>query len=172
MHGEALLQRVLIIGSGGAGKSTLAKVLAERTRLPLIHLDRLYWRPGWTDTPREEWHATLREIVTRERWIMDGNYNGTLELRIPHADTIVFLAFPRWLCIWRVLKRYAMYRNRTREDMGEGCPERLNWEFLVFLWRYPAEGIPRIMTLLTAHPDKQVHILRSPRDIDRFLMEI
>ena len=166
------MQRVLIIGSGGAGKSTLAKVLAERTGLPLIHLDRIYWQPGWVDTPREEWHATLRSLVSGERWIMDGNYRGTLELRVPYADTIVFLAFPRWLCIWRVLKRYVMYRNRTREDMGEGCPERLNWEFLVFLWRYPAEGIPKVMALLDAHPDKQVHILHSPREIDEFLAEI
>ena len=166
------MQRVLIIGSGGAGKSTLAKVLAERTGLPLFHLDRIYWRPSWIDTPREEWHAMLRSILAGERWIMDGNYRGTLELRIPYADTIVFLAFPRWLCIWRVLKRYVMHRNRTREDMGAGCPERLNWEFLVFLWRYPADGIPKVLDLLAAHPHKKVHILRSPRDIAGFLTEI
>lgn len=166
------MQRVLIIGSGGAGKSTLAKVLAQRTGLPLIHLDRHYWRPGWVETPREEWHAHLRSLLAGERWIMDGNYSGSLELRLPYADTVVFLTFPRWLCIWRAIKRYVQYRNRLRDDMGEGCPERLGWEFLVFLWRYPADGVPKVMERLAKHPDKQLHVLRSPREVAEFLAEI
>lgn len=166
------MKRVLIIGSGGAGKSTLAKALAERTGLPLIHLDRHYWRPGWTEPPREEWHEHLRALLDGERWIMDGNYGGTLRLRIPYADTIVFLVFPRRLCIWRVLKRYLMHRNRSRDDMADGCPERLAWAFLVFLWRYPVDGVPRVLELLEAHPDKELHVLRSDREVRRFLMGV
>jgi adenylate kinase family enzyme len=166
------VKRVLIIGSGGAGKSTLAKALAERTGLPLVHLDRHYWRPGWTEPPREEWHTHLRALLDGERWIMDGNYGGTLRLRIPYADTIVFLVFSRWLCIWRVLRRYLMHRNRSRDDMADGCPERLAWAFLVFLWRYPVDGVPRVLELLEAHPGKELHVLRSDREVRRFLMGV
>ncbi len=85
------LKRILVIGSGGSGKTTFARRLAERTKLPLIHLDALYWRPGWDPTPDEEWRAKVAELVNTPAWIMDGNYGGTLNIRLAACDAVVFL---------------------------------------------------------------------------------
>src|SRR5207249_2305827 len=76
---RASMNRVLVIGTGGTGKTTLARRLAERTGLPLIHLDLLYWRPGWQPTPNDEWRQTVERLITAEKWIIDGNYGGTLD---------------------------------------------------------------------------------------------
>src|SRR2546430_13840192 len=96
------MKRVLVIGSGGTGKTTVARRLAQRTGLPLIHLDLLYWRPGWQPTPGEEWHETVRRLVVGERWIMDGNYGGALALPVVASETVVFLPPPPPLFLWRV----------------------------------------------------------------------
>src|SRR5438034_11750677 len=85
------LKRILVIGSGGSGKTTFARRLAERTTLPLIHLDALYWRPGWDPTPADEWRARVEALANEPAWIMDGNYGGTLDIRLAASDTIVFL---------------------------------------------------------------------------------
>src|SRR5437879_8580011 len=87
------MKRVLVIGSGGTGKTTVARRLAQRTGLPLIHLDLLYWRPGWQPTPGEEWHETVRRLVAGESWIIDGNYGVTLDLRVAACDTVDDPAF-------------------------------------------------------------------------------
>jgi adenylate kinase family enzyme len=91
--------RVMIVGSAGAGKSTLARALARRTGLPLVHLDALYWQPGWVETPRPRWREVQREALAGERWIADGNYGGTLE-RLALADVVVLLEYSRWICLW------------------------------------------------------------------------
>jgi adenylate kinase family enzyme len=83
------MRRVLVIGISGAGKSTFSQALATKTGLPLIHLDKEFWRPGWVQTPRQEWRARVSELAARERWIMDGNYDSSLDLRLPRADTVL-----------------------------------------------------------------------------------
>ncbi|MFT3698409.1 MAG: hypothetical protein QM831_35020 [Kofleriaceae bacterium] len=128
------MQRVLIVGPGGAGKSWLATRLAAKTDLPVIHLDREFWRAGWVETPKPEWRARVAELVASERWIMDGNYGGTLAVRMERADTIVFLDVSRWTSLAGVLRR--RLRGAPRPDIADGCPERLNLEFLLWLWRY------------------------------------
>jgi adenylate kinase family enzyme len=105
------MKRVVVIGSGGAGKSTFSRRLHAATGLPLIHLDRLFWRPGWTEMPNEEWRATNEMLVKAEAWIIDGNYGGTMDVRLAAADTIIFLDLPRLVCLYRVLKRLAAYRR-------------------------------------------------------------
>lgn len=130
------MERVLVIGSPGAGKSTLARALAARTALPLYHLDRLHWLPGWIERNRDEGRAELAEILAQERWIIDGNYGSILPMRLARADTVVWLDYPAWLCLWRVLKRWWRYRGTNRPDMTEGCPERLNAEFLLYVLQF------------------------------------
>src|SRR5207248_9352838 len=121
------MKRVLVIGSGGTGKTTVAQRLARRTGLPLIHLDLLYWRPGWQPTPGEEWRETVRRLVAGERWIIDGNYGGTLDLRLAACDTVVFLDLPRVLCLWRVLVRQLRHFCRWRPAPPNRFRQALRW---------------------------------------------
>ena len=123
-------KKVAIIGSGGSGKSALAREFGQALDLPVYHLYALFWRPGWVETPRDEWRATIEKLVEQDAWILDGNYGGTIEIRLAAADTIVFLDLPKTLCLWRVLKRTVLGFGRIRPDMAPGCPEKFSWEFL------------------------------------------
>ena len=164
------MKRVLVIGSGGTGKTTVAQRLARRTGLPLIHLDLFYWRPGWQPTPSEEWREAVRRLVAGERWIIDGNYGGTLDLRLAACDTVVFLDLPRVLCLWRVLVRQLRYVGRVRPELPSGCRERLSWAFLVWIWTYPLRRRGSILTRLHAlDKGKRVVILRTAREIEDFI---
>src|SRR5687767_15631826 len=98
------MKRVLVVGSGGAGKSTFSRRLGERLGLEVIHLDTEFWRPGWTRTPRDQWRRKVEELCRRESWVMDGNFSGTFEHRLGACDTVIFLDLPRWVCAWLVLK--------------------------------------------------------------------
>ena len=160
----------MIIGSGGAGKSTLARELGSILSLEVIHLDTLYWNPGWVETPKPEWQSIIEDLTLRELWIMDGNYSGTLDIRLAIADTVIFLDFPRLLCLWRVIKRSWQYAGQSRPDMASGCPERLTWEFLKYVWTYPITRRPKILNKLSQlAPNQQVIILREPKEVREFL---
>jgi len=166
------MQRVVILGSGGSGKSTLARRLGEATGLPVIHLDAHYWRPGWVETPAGEWEGRVRDLAAGERWIIDGNYSHTLDVRLSAADTIVFLDLPRARCLWRVLSRVVRYAGRTRPDMAAGCPERLEWPFLLWVWNYPVRSRPRVLDAIDRHRGRcAVHVLRSPARVRQFLAD-
>ncbi|MBV9957017.1 MAG: DNA topology modulation protein [Acidobacteria bacterium] len=164
------MRRVLVIGSGGAGKSTLAARLGALLKLEVLHLDQLYWQPGWVEMPKAEWRKTVEALVTREAWIMDGNYSGTLDLRFAACETVIFLDLSRWLCLWRVLKRAFIYRQRTRPDMAAGCPEKLSLEFLLWIYNYPRRTRPEIVSLLEANANaKNIIWLRSQAEVKEFL---
>jgi adenylate kinase family enzyme len=167
------MDRILILGSGGAGKSTLSRELGTILDLPVIHLDRLFWHAGWIDTPREEWAKTIEEKIAGPKWIMDGNYGGTMEMRLAACDTAIFLNFSRWICLRRVLGRSFQYRSRGRPDMAEGCPENMDIEYLKFLkwiWTYPKEKAPAILRRLEdVRSTKRVIILQSPHEVKVFL---
>ena len=164
------MRRVSIIGSGGSGKSTLARRLGEITGLPVIHLDAEFWRPGWTETPKSEWRAKVEKLVKRDEWIIDGNFGGTMEIRLAAADTVVFLDFPRFLCAYRALKRWAAYRNKTRPDMAAGCTEKVDLEFLRWVLRFPEETKPAIEKRL-ARLNSSVNLIRlhSSKEVKTFL---
>lgn len=164
------MKRILVIDTGGSGKTTVARRLAERTGLPLIHLDRLYWRAGWRPTPAVEWRATVEHLVSRDAWIIDGNYGGTLDLRLQACDTVVFLDLPRIVCLWRVLKRLACHLGQARPELHPGCRERVSWKFLVWIWTYPSRRRADILKRLAAlDKRKRVTILPSSAEIEEFL---
>ena len=162
------MQRVLVIGPCGSGKSTLSGELGRRLSLPVHHIDQLRWRPGWVECGKEELRAKLQQIIATERWLIDGNYGGSLDMRLSRADTVVYLDFPIRLCLWRLMRRILTYRGLSRPDMAEGCPERFDLEFLLYvaLWN---RG-PRIRTdqRLKPYGGKIVH-LRSPRALEQWL---
>jgi adenylate kinase family enzyme len=163
------MRRVLVIGSGGAGKSTFAARLARQTGLPLIHLDALYWRPGWVEPSREVWAREVELLLAGDRWVIDGNYGGTLDVRLAACDTVVFLDMPRIVCLARVVKRRLQYHGRTRPGVTPGCPERLSFEFLRWIWRYPVERRGSILTRLSRlQAGQKVLVFTSGAEVDRF----
>ena len=164
------MNRITVIGSGGAGKSTLARRLGERLGIPVVHLDKLFWRPGWTRSPQAQFEAKVREAVAGTRWILDGNFGSTQHIVFAAADTIVWLDFPRVVCLYRVIKRLITYRGRTRPDLPQGCPETLDFEFLEWVLTFPEEGRQRIIAKLAARPrDQRLIVLRNPAEVERFL---
>jgi adenylate kinase family enzyme len=163
-------RRILVVGSGGAGKTTFARELAERTGLPLVHLDREYWRPGWIEPPKGQWRARVAELIAAETWIMDGNYSGTLELRLTRADAVVFFDVPRWTCVRGVLARWMEHRGRPRPELPPDCPERIDFKFLAWIWSYPEHSRPRIVNALErAGTGVEVVTIGSHADASRLL---
>ncbi|MBU9723214.1 MULTISPECIES: DNA topology modulation protein [Bacillaceae] len=167
------MKRIAIIGSGGAGKSTLAKQIGQHLGIEVVHLDALYWKPGWVETPRDKWVEIQQELLKKEEWIVDGNFGSTMDLRIEAADTIIFLDYSKWVCTYRVLKRQIMYRKKTRPDMGANCPEKLDPLFLKWVWNYPIAKRPEVMRKLEGiSTKKNVIILKSSREAEDFLRSL
>ena len=162
------MRRVLVVGPGGAGKSTLARRLGERTGLPVIHLDEHHWRPGWEPTPDDEWRAIVTELASGDEWIIDGNYGGTIDIRVRAADTAVFLDYAPIPCIARALRRSIF--NYGRAVQASGCPEHLELQFLRWIANYRRDSRPRVLAELEAGgPSLAIHVLRNPKDARRFL---
>lgn len=151
---------MLVIGCPGAGKSTFSRVLSERTGLPLVHLDQLYWKAGWMEASPGEFRSNLDEVMARDAWIMDGNFRGTFGDRLRHADTAVFLDIDRRRCLWNVLRRTAATYGQVRPDMSDGCPERFDWEFIKFIWSFPKLYRPELMGHLSSYEGKIVQLER------------
>lgn len=164
------MQRIAVIGSGGAGKSTVARELGERLGLPVVHLDQIFWRPGWQALPLAEWQAQHAELCAETQWVQDGNYGSTMDHRLAACDAVVFLDLPWWRCLYRVMRRRIRYAGRSRPDMSPQCPERLNWSFFHWIISYPFIKRPAILQKLKALPDtKAVYHLRSPEEVRQFL---
>src|SRR3954470_17949621 len=163
------MKKILVIGSGGAGKSTFASRLGAILKLEVIHLDSLYWSAGWLEMPKDQWRTTVEELLKKDAWIMDGNYGGTLPARLEACDAVIFLDISRVLCLWRVLKRRALYRRASRPDMAEGCPEKIDWEFIKWIWDYPRKRRPAILEKLQAlSHSKTIIVLKSQTEVENF----
>lgn len=172
--GDTTMKRIVIVGSSGSGKSTLARQLGRSLDLPVFHLDRYYWHPGWVGTPPQAWRRVVADLAAKPEWIIDGNYRETLDARLQAADTVIFLDLPRWLCAWRALKRRFQYRFRPRPDMADGCVERIFDpdfpKFMRWVWNYPQRARPAVTEQLHAlEADKHVIWLRSPGEVNHFI---
>ncbi len=164
------MQRVLVIGISGAGKSTFARALAPRLGLPLIHLDKEFWRPGWIVTPRSQWWARVAELAAGERWLMEGNYASSLHLRLPRADTVLWFDYPTCVACAGCCSGSRTSHGRVRPDMAPGCPERFDWEFLRYVWRFNRLERPKVVAALEQygqHLDPVV--FRRDGEVTRFL---
>jgi adenylate kinase family enzyme len=158
---------VLLIGNSGSGKTKLAEELAALTGLPLVHLDREYWRPGWREPTPEEWEDQVRELVSGDAWILDGNYSRTLDLRLSRADTAIFLDLPTLACIRGIAGRYLRWRGRTRPDLPDGCEEKIDLKFVRYVLAYRRSRRPRMLDRLSRF-DGDVVVLHNRRDVRRY----
>ena len=166
------MERILIIGCGGAGKSTLARQLGEKTGLPVVHLDQLFWHPGWVESTKDEIDAKIMEELGKPRWIMDGNYNRTLPLRLEKCDTVIYLDFSRFACLFGVLKRVLTTYGTVRPDMAEGCPERFDLDFLKWVWNFNKNKRERNYRLLKEAEGIETIVLKNRRQVRKFLDRI
>ena len=167
------MKKVAVIGCGGAGKSTFSRILSEELNIPVYHLDRLNWKPGWVSTPKDEWDDVIDNLVSKEHWIIDGNYSRTLDIRLKNADTIIFLNMPMYLCIYRIVKRRFMYHGKSRPDMDEGCKEKLDMNFVKWVWGYNKNQKPRILDKLKKlSKEKNVIIFNNTSEVDKFIYDL
>ena len=166
------MERILIVGNSGAGKSTMARALSEKTGLPVVHLDRLFWRENWQHIAREEFDALLQQELEKSQWIIDGNYDRTVSTRLAYCDTVIYLDYPRWQCMLGVCKRILTTYGRTRPDMGPGCNERFDWEFIKWVWNFNRNNRQRIYALLAEATHAKVMILKNRKEGKRFLEKI
>jgi adenylate kinase family enzyme len=167
------VKKVIVIGPGGAGKSTFATQLGALKGLPVIHLDTWHWKPGWVEPSKADWTNTVALLINREAWIMDGNYSGSLQTRLEASDVVIFLDLPRRVCLWRVMRRLIRYRNTNRPDMAPGCDEHFDLKFLGWIWNYRRSTRPKIVRLLeTAGKNKEIVWLRSRAAVAGYLAHV
>jgi adenylate kinase family enzyme len=166
-----MMRRVLIVGCSGAGKSTLARRLGALLDLPVVHLDHLYWRPGWIAASDDEFHAAQQETVAGDRWIIDGNYSSSLHLRLPRADTVIFLDLPRRASFRRIFVR--TFRERGRDTQAPGCVSKVDREFIAWVWTWQRlHRGPLLDRLAREAPHARIVRLTSPRQVRAFLRAV
>ena len=164
------MERVMVIGCGGAGKSTFARKLGEKTGLPVVHLDQIWWEPGnWQHLTQEEFDVRLMAELQKPRWILDGNFNRTMELRLGYCDTVIYLDYPRLVCLKNWIGRVIKNWGRHRPDMTEGCNERFDLEMARWIWNFNKANRHRYHEILSRAEGKNVIILKNRRQIQKFL---
>lgn len=167
------MKKIMIIGSGGAGKSTLSKELGGRLNIKVYHLDALLWEPNWNQVPRDLQRTIQQKIVQEEEWIIDGNYGGTMDIRLRAADTIIFMDIHRIICVYRAIKRAFQYRNKTRPDMVKGNNEKIDFNFYRWIWNYPKDKRPEILkSLEKLENDKNIIQLKSLKEVRSFIQAL
>lgn len=163
--------KIAVIGYSGSGKSTLAKRLADWIGCEPLYLDTVNFLPNWVERDRESGREIVRRTMEQDDWVIDGNYQSLLrEERLRDADEIVFMDYPRLLCLHRALKRYRDFRGGTRESAADGCIERMNAEFV---WWILYQGRTRARVrgyraVITQYPDKTV-VIRNDRQLNAYL---
>ncbi len=150
--------RICIFGRPGSGKSTFTKELHTTTGLPLYHLDRYFFSAGWIEAPSEQFLAQQREFVAQDAWIIDGNSLQSLELRYARAQVCIYFNYPRLLCTLRLFKR-RFFKDKAISDRAAGCPEKLSWALLQYLWTFESRKNHRLVKLIADLRARYPHVL-------------
>ena len=163
------MEKILIIGCPGSGKTTLARALGEKLGLTVVHLDRLWWTGGWQNVSMEEFDARLENALKLDKWIIDGNYSRTMETRLQHCDTVIYLDFSRFACLMGMVQRVLGNYGKTRPDMPSGCPERFDREFVKFIWNFNKNNRVMNYTWIAKSKHAKAVVLKNRKDVKRFL---
>ena len=158
------MQRIVVIGCPGSGKSTLSRELHNKTGIPLFHLDMMYWNADKTTVEKRIFLERLYSVLEKDEWIIDGNYTSTMELRIAACDTVIFLDYPLDICLAGIRER----RGKPRSDMPWIETEE-DAEFIEFIKSYNEQQKPKVLELLEKYGDKNIIILESREQADAFL---
>jgi len=168
-----IMKRVAVIGVPGGGKTTFATELAERTGLPLIHLDYYYLAKSHDYRhDKEAWRECVKKLVQGQKWIIDGNYSSTYDIRLPSADTIIFFNLPMRVSMWRVLRRRLRYHNKTRQDMPENWREKANLGFLKYVFTFRKKHAGEIRQMLQNFKDKKVFTVNSAQEAEKLINKL
>ncbi len=160
--------KIIIIGCAGSGKSYFARELNQKLNIPLYHLDLLYWKENWVETPREEFVLVIKEIMKNDKWIIDGNYSYSLEDRVKEADLIFYLDLPTQVCLDSEKER----RGKKRPDLPEYLEEKYDEEFITFIKEFKKNKRPAVLELLKKYPEKKVVIFTSREEKEEFVKSI
>ncbi len=170
---DKTLRNIMVLGCSGGGKSTLARRLSEVTGLRCIHMDLIYWKPNWVERDRETVMNMVIEQIKPDGWVFDGNHSSSYDLRLSNTHIVIWVDIPRWRCLLNVCFRVIQYRGRTRPDMTIGCPEKVDWAFLKFIWDFKNRGNVKIATMLERVKDrKRIYHLKNYAEIDAFVEEM
>lgn len=157
-------KKIIIIGCSGSGKSTFSRCLAEITNLPLYYLDMIYWNEDCTHISRGEFIEKQKEIFKQDKWIIDGNFRNTLELRIKESELIYFFDIPTQVCIDGVVNR------GKRPDMP--CLLPADNELIEYIKNFDRDCKPIIMKLFSKYPDKKIITFHSHNEVDEYISEM
>ncbi|MEU1964137.1 topology modulation protein [Micromonospora sediminicola] len=164
------MDRIAIIGCGGSGKSTVARELARILDVPLTHLDATYYDEHWNPLPQDEFAAQQEKLVAGERWLIEGNYAGTLPIRLAAADTVIFLDLPAMTCLWGIAQRRWRYRGGQHQD---GVYDRITWNFVRYVLGYRRTMRPRVQNLIQEHgPHVRLITLTSRRQAAQLVKRV
>jgi adenylate kinase family enzyme len=167
------MKRVVVVGSPGSGKSTFSKMLREKTGIPIIHLDYHHLQSSHNyPVDTKAWNLKVSELIKPDEWIVDGNYGATYPERFAAADTIVFFDIPRRVCLYRILKRYIYYQNRKRDEMPEDWVERLDSEFLKYVWRFNKQSKPKIVDQIKNNKNDNVMIFKKSKQAEDYINKL
>lgn len=161
------MEKILIIGCPGSGKSTLSKKINKITKIPLYHLDLIYWKEDKTNIDKNEFISVLSDILKKDEWIIDGNYSSTMEMRIKSCDTIIFLDYPLDVCLKGVNERKGTKRSdmpwiETEDDIS----------FIEFIKEYNSVNRPQVLALFNKYPEKKIYIFKNRKEADEFVEKL
>ncbi|MDT3397625.1 topology modulation protein [Streptomyces sp. B1866] len=165
------MKKVAIVGCGGSGKSYVARELGRFLGAPVTHLDAVYYDDGWNPLPKEDFAARQRGLVAVPAWVIDGNHNSTLRIRLEACDTVVFMDLPTLTCLWGVLTR--QLRHGRGQNQETGVYNRIHWGVIRYVWSYRRAMRPRVLRKIDefARDHAEVVLLRSRRQARRWLRE-
>lgn len=162
-------KKIIVLGCSGSGKSTLSKKLGEILNIRVIHLDKLYWNENWVHVSLEEFDKRLDFEMSKESWIIDGNFGRTIPKRLERCDTVIYLDYKRRVCIRGALKRFITNFGKTRSDMGKGCIEKIDIEFLSWIWNFNKNYRIEYLKMIKESKGKDIYIVSSRKEGEELL---
>lgn len=167
------MNKIAVVGSGGAGKSTLSRKLSGILNIPVYHLDIYFWKPGWQMNDSVSWNDINDKLINYENWIIDGNFKSTMAKRLDAADTIIFLDIHRIICLLNAWKRYFQYRKKRRPDLAEGCYEKIDFDYYKWIWGYGKRSRDYTKECIDIYgKNKNLIILRNKKEIEIFIQKL